>query len=193
MIIHNVVTKWNNEFNRWKSIYKHSYIFFEVVVQNMWKITGNAQQKNSPRIRMQINIHVDSNFRKHINIFDWGNVNQKRKKWVKILRSENRLQFYARTMFFDWEIFVQKVKITIHYYEKVDKNDYKYTSVEKLSKNFKKSGRIFERNSGKGFFSRRPKIVIYHQFFFFESGILNFIRLLAREKIEITIIIFGKF
>lgn len=159
----------------------------------MWEMTGNAQQRNSPRILVQTNIHADSNFRRHINTFDWADADPVRREWVKALRPGDRLQLYAIARHPGWQNFVQKVKITIHYYEKADKDDYRYTSAEELSESFKRLRRTLEQHSRECFLSRRPKVVIYHQSLFSESGILNSILPLAREKTGITAIILGKF
>lgn len=189
MVIHSVTAGWSDEPNQWKGTYEHSHTFFEAAVQNLWEMTGNAR----PRIRVQTNLHADLNFRRHINTFDWAEANQERKEWVKALRPGDRLQLYAIARFPGWLNFVQKVKITIHYYEKADKDDNRDKSAEELLENSKKPRRNLERNSGEGFISHRPKVVIYHQSLYSESGILTSIRPLAREKTGITAIILGKF
>ena len=137
-------------------------------------------------------MHADFKFRRHVNTFDWADPNQERREWVRDLRPGQRIQLYATAMYPGWVNFVQRVKMTIHYHKKTQKEDTQDSSAEDL-KNFTKSNRTGGDKSGKGPNFRQPKVVIYHQSLHSESGIPTSLHPLASEGTGITAVILGKF
>ena len=158
----------------------------------MWELISNAEQKSSSRIRVQTNVHADPKFRRHVNTFDWADPNQERREWIRALHPGHRIQLYAIARYPGWRNFVQKVKMTIHYYEKAQKEDGRNISAKEL-KDLTKSTETHGKNSGEDDAFHRPKVVIYHQSLHSESGILTSLRPLAREETGITAVILGKF
>lgn len=183
---------WSSEPDQWKGTYEHSHTFFEADVQSKLEMKGNAERKSLPRIRVQTNIHADYQFRRHVNTFDWADPNQERREWVKALRPGDRIQLYAIARYPGWQNFVQKVKMTVHYYGKALKEDDRDHSAREL-KNPTKSRRTRGKSSGEDVIAHQPKVVIYHRSLHSESGILTSLRPLAREETGITAVILDKF
>lgn len=194
MIVNGASVGWSGEPDQWKGTYEHSHTFFEAAVQSMREIKGNAKNADSPRIRVQTNIHADLKFRRHVNTFDCADPLRERREWVQALRPGDRLQLYAMAKYPGWQNFVQKVEIKIHYHEKAQKEDSGKSSA-KEPKDLAKSNsrRTRKENSEESFSFRQPQVVIYHQSLHSDSGILISLRPLAREGTGITAVILGKF
>lgn len=192
MAIDTIAAGWSSEPDQWKGTYEHSHTFFEAGVLSMWEMISDAEQTSSSRIRVQTNIHADFKFRRHVNTFDWEHLNQERREWIRALRPGQRIQLYAVARYPGWQNFVQKVKMTVHYYEKAQGEDGRNISAREL-KDLTKSQRTHGKNSGENNAFHQPKVVIYHQSLHSESGILTSLRPLAREETGIRAVILGKF
>jgi hypothetical protein len=191
MVVNCAMAGFSHEGHRWGGTYDHSHTFFDAAVENVWGKTDDAEQMQSPRIRVQTNVHADSNFRTHVNIFDCAGPNQERREWVQALRPGNRIQLYAKGTYPAWLNFVQKAEITIRYHEVVGGKVIGDGSMDELPEEIRKL-KTFEQDPQEPP-PHQPKIVIYHQSFHAESGILTSLRPLVQEKTGITAVILGKF
>lgn len=183
---------WSSDNHVWKGTYHHSLTFFDAAVQNVWTKTGHTEQRQCPRIRVQTNIHADHVFRTHVNVFECAGPDQERNEWTRALRRGDRIQLYAKAMYFGWQNYVQKAQIAIRYHDIVAGEGSGDASVEELPARIQEPSTL-EQDPRKRAPSHQPRVVIYHQSVLAESGIPTSLRPLVREKTGITALILGNF
>ena len=187
------MTGFSNDQLLWGGTYCHSWTFFDAAVQTIWEKTGDPEERQPSRIRVQVNRHADFNFRTHVNIFDSTEPNQEqeRKEWVRALRPGDRIQLFAKAKYPAWMNYVQSARITIRYHELVaeeGKGDCLEEIPEKLQ-----NPRMLEQTPGEADPSHQPRVVIYHQSLHAENGILTSLRPLVRARTGVTAVILGTF
>ena len=187
-----ILAGFSGESHHWKGTYEHSHSFFDAAVQNGWTPTGNTEQRQSPRVRVQNNVHADFRFRTHINVFDRAGPEQERSEWVQALRRGDRIQLYARAMYPAWENYVKGAKITIRYHDAVAGKVIGGSQIGDLPEKIQRL-KTLEQESRQDAPSHQPKVVIYHQSLHAESGIPISLRPLVREKTSVTAVILGDF
>lgn len=191
-VVNCTMAGWSNEQDKWGGTYEHAHSYFDAAVQNVREKTGDTEQKQSPRIRVQTNVHADSEFRTHVNIFDCAEPRQERREWVQALRPGDRIQLYASAMYPCWTNFVQEVEITLRYYEVAREGVPGDYSTEELPEQIPKL-KLPGQNPREPLPSHQPKVVVYHQSLHAGSGILTSLRPLVQKKTGITAVILGNF
>ena len=182
----------SHEAHQWGGTYEHSHTYFEVAARMFQTDIHDAEQKDTPRIRVQTNLHADFNFHTHVNTFDCIGPNQERRQWVDGLRPGSRIQLYATAMYPGWQNYVQKAAITIRYQEVTEGKVTEDDAIENLPGRIQKLNTCAPESMGSGF-PQRPKVVIYHQTLHAESGVLISLRPLVRENTGVTAVILGIF
>lgn len=183
---------WSSDAIEWKGTYGHSWTWFDAAVQSVWQHTGDVERQPSPRILVQTNVHADSTYRTHVNIFDYMGPNEEHREWVRRLRPGDRIQLYAKARWPGWRNFVQKVKVTIHYHEGDNPQAMKHGGMGDSSERFETLEGL-RHNLRECSPSHTPKVIIYHQSLHAESGILVPLRPLVRENTGVTSFIIDSF